>query len=217
MASLDVLRDYLMAACEMHGKAYTEALLTGWNGCTKSVSDKQLTDCWWNVCIHKFPTPSELLQAVAGINPTDDWDKIMAVATGRAATITISGFAAAALRSVGGIRAIANANDYDTRQLHQDWLAALQTAGSGLPAAEEEISLLPIAAKPKLDDHFYPFDITGEIRANALIKCLGDGRVTTKIAKAIVSGGGKSLGVPHPWPAAQRDRVLAHIEDSYSD
>jgi hypothetical protein len=215
MINEKALIKHLQAACEVHGKMYTESLLTGWAACTKSVSTKQFTEAFWSCATDRFPKPSDLLQAVAGINPTDDWEKIMAVATGRTEAITISGYAAASLRQIGGVRQVANANEITTRQLHQQWLTGLQTAGSGLPAADEEISLMPIRPKISIDDHFYPVDITGQIRATALIKTLVAGTVSPKVAKLIVSGS-KKIGLGDAvsnWPAAQRDRVLAIIAE----
>jgi hypothetical protein len=211
----ELLKEYLEMACEIHGKPFSETLLKGWLECTKSISEKQLKDCFWSCATDRFPKPSDLLQAVAGINPTDDWERIMAVATGRTETITISGYAAASLRQIGGVRTIANANEITTRQLHQQWLTGLQTAGSGLPAADEEISLMPIRPKTSLDDHFYPVDVTGQIRATALIKTLVAGTVSPKVAKMIVSDS-KKIGLGDAvsnWPAAQRDRVLAIIAE----
>jgi hypothetical protein len=211
----ELLKEYLEMACEIHGKPFSQTLLKGWLECTKSVNEKQLKDCFWSCATDRFPKPSDLLQAVAGINPTDDWEKIMAVATGRTEAITISGYAAASLRQIGGVRAIANANEITTRSLHQQWLTGLQTAGSGLPAADEEISLMPIRPKISIDDHFYPVDITGQIRATALIKTLVAGTVSPKVAKMIVSGS-KKIGLGDAvsnWPAAQRDRVLAIIAE----
>lgn len=215
MIDQETLEDYLKAACEVHGKLYTEALLTGWMACTKSVSEKQLEDAFWSCATTKFPKPSDLLQAVAGIAPADDWEKIMAVATGRTEATTISGYAATSLRQLGGVRAIANADEIGTRMLHKQFLEGIQTAGSGLPAADEEISLMPIRPKQTMDDHFYPVDVTGEIRANALIKTLQKGTVSPKVAKMIVSSS-KKIGLgeaANNWPAAQRDRVLAAIND----
>jgi hypothetical protein len=215
MANSKKLQEYLESACEIHNKPFTPALLKGWIECTSSISDKQLKDCFWSCATDRFPKPSDLLQAVAGISPTDDWEKIMAVATGRTEAITISGYAAASLRQIGGVRAIANANEITTRSLHQQWLTGLQTAGSGLPAADEEISLMPIRPKKSIDDHFYPVDITGQIRATALIKTLKAGTVSPKVAKMIVSGS-KKIGLGDAaiqWPAAQRDRVLAIIAE----
>jgi hypothetical protein len=215
MINPTILKSYLVAACEVHQKYYSEPLLTGWLACTKSVSEKQLEEVFWLVAADRFPKPSDLLQAVAGINPTDDWEKIMAVATGRNKTMTISGYAAASLRQIGGVRSLASANEITTRQLHQQLLAGLQTAGSGLPAADEEISLMPITPKITIEDHYYPLDITGQIRADALIKTLKSGKVSSKVALMIISDS-KKIGLGDAaisWPAAQRDRVLAAIAE----
>jgi hypothetical protein len=215
MIDKELLKDYLESACEVHGKPYSEALLKGWIGCTNSVSEKQFEEAFWSCATDRFPKPSDLLQAVAGINPTDDWEKIMAVATGRTETITISGYAAASLRQIGGVRSLANADEIGTRVLHKQFLEGIQTAGSGLPAAAEEISLMPIRPKTVVEDHLYPVDITGEIRATALIKTLHRGTVSPKTAKMIVSSS-KKIGLGDAvssWPAAQRDRVLAIIAE----
>jgi hypothetical protein len=211
MASIEKMRELLTAACEVHGKPYSEALLTGWVACTKSVSDRQLMDCWWNICTHKVPKPSDLLQAVAGISPSDDWDVIMMVATGRAEIGQISGFAANALRKVGGIIAIANADDLKTAKLKAQWLENMATAGSGLPMADEEISLNPQPSPSNVIDLYRP-DYTGEMRANALIKLLRSGQIKPALAKRLASDGDASIG--HGGiPTAQRDRVLSAIAE----
>ncbi len=211
MASVEVLRDLLQSTCEVHGKPFTEALLTGWVACTKSVSDKQIQGCWWEVCAHRFPKPSELLQAVAGISPDDDWEVIMMVATGRAEIGQVSGFAANALRKIGGIKAIANADEIQTGRLRAQWLEDMQTAGSGLPMADEVISLNP---RPKYDntpDEYKP-DVTGEFRANALINLLKRNEIKPELARKLATQGDKNVG-DGGIPAAQRDRVLAFIAD----
>lgn len=216
MINQEQLRDSLQAACQVHGKFYSEALLTGWSECTKSVSDKQFKDVFWQVATDKFPKPSDLLQAVAGINPTDDWEIIMAVATGRTQIATINGYAAAALKQIGGVRSLATANDITTRQLHQQWLTAVNPAGlASLPAGDEQISLHPTSLKPAVYGDYQP-DLTGEFRANALIKLLLKGTMKPEFAKRILSGSGKKLGLGEAessLPAAQRDRVLATIAE----
>jgi hypothetical protein len=211
MASLECLKSHLMAVCEVHGKPYSDALLTGWAGCTASVSDKQLMDCWWNICSDRVPKPSDLLQAVAGISPSDDWDVIMMVACGNAAEGQISGYAANALRRVGGVRKLAIANEIETRVLHKEFSAIMAEARptNGLPPAQEVISLAP-AVNSFIHDPQYKPDHTGEHRANALIKLLKDGTMKPDMARKL-AGDGAKLGQTQVGaiPSGQRDRVLA--------
>ncbi|MGL4622164.1 MAG: hypothetical protein ACRCZS_24410 [Chroococcidiopsis sp.] len=214
MLNPEQVKDDLIAACDVHGKTYTDALLNGWIKCTSSVSDRQFKDFFWGIAIDKFPKPSDLLQAIAGIVPEDDWEKIMAVATGRLEVVTISGYAAASLRQLGGVRSISNADEIATRIMHKQFLEGIQTAGSGLPAAEEQVSLVPIKQKQSVDDHFYPADSTGEIRANSLIRCLKAGTVSPRTARMHIAGSKSPLpDAVSTWLPAQRDRVLACIND----
>jgi hypothetical protein len=211
MASLDSLRNHLIAACEVHGRPYSEALLTGWAGCTASVSDKQLMDCWWNICTDRVPKPSDLLQAVAGISPADDWEVIMMVACGNAAEGQISGYAANTLRRIGGVRKLAISNEIETRSLHKEFAAIMAEAKppNGLPPANETISLAP-AANNFISDPQYKPDHTGEHRANALIKLLKNGTMRPDMARKL-AGDGVKLGQTQVGliPPGQRDRVLA--------
>lgn len=210
MAELETIKEHLQQACEVHGKPYSEALAIGWHKCTLSVSDRQFREAFWGCATHKVPKPSELLQAVAGISPTDDWDVVMLVATGRAEVGRISGFAANALRKIGGVKAIALADEAKTLKLHAAWLEGMATAGSGLPMAEEEISLNPQSCASNVVDMYRP-DYTGEYRANALISLLNKGEIKPKLARELVAG--KRLVPGGEIPAGQRDRVLAVVEE----
>jgi hypothetical protein len=211
MIDSKILTEYLSAACEIHGKPYSEALLKGWAGCTGSVSTMQFEEAFWSVAAERFPKPSDLLQAVAGISPSDDWEVIMMVACGNAAEGQISGYAASALRRIGGVRKLATANEIETRSLHKEFAAIMTEARptNGLPPAPEVISLAP-AANNFISDPQYKPDHTGEHRANALIKLLKVGGIKPDMARRL-AGHGTKLGQTQvaAIPQAQRDRVLA--------
>jgi hypothetical protein len=209
MADIETIRECLQSACDVHGKILSEAMVKGWWECTKSVTNQQFEDAFWGCATYRLPKPSELLQAVAGISPADDWDVIMLIATGRAELGRISGFAANALRKIGGIKTIAAADESSNEKLHRQWLEHMQTAGSGLPMAEEEISLNP-QPRGNVVEMYRP-DFTGEYRANALINLLRRGEIQPKLARELAAG--KRLVPGGEIPAGQRDRVLALIEE----
>lgn len=217
MINQRILTDYLQAACEIHGKSFSQNLVNGWAACTKSVSTEQFENVFWECASDRFPKPSQLLQAVAGIKPADDWEVIMMVATGRCEVGQISGFAAASLRQIGGAGAIASADEVGTRSLHKRWLEGLTTGGSGLPAAQEEISLSPRSHNSNVVDLYRP-DSLGEHRADALIELLRNGTIKPVLAKRLAIAGDARLGkASGGLPAAQRDRVLAAIGELASE
>jgi hypothetical protein len=227
MASRETLEDHLRAACEVHGKQFSDVLVTGWMGCTKSVSDTQLKECWWDICSDKVPKPSDLLNAVAGVNPHDEWGVIMGVAQGLYETGQINGFAAASLRRIGGVRAVSMASTEgkegwsELDRLKKEFLDGLQTGGSGLPPAPEIISLsgssttgqqLPggtyIDSTGAVCRNDY-CDATGKDRADSLCRLLLSGEIKPSTVRLILKG--KSGAPGGRLPAAQRDRVLAAI------
>lgn len=221
------LEKYLRDACAGHGKNYEDGMLRMWAGCTKSVTTQQFEETFWSCAANGVPKPTDLLQAVAGIKPYDDWEVIMGVAQGRYQSGQISGYASAALRRIGGVRSIAMAKtegkeDWtELDRLKRDFFAGLQTGGSGLPAAPEIISLSGAAASPgqQLDGGTYVdsngkvcrndyCDSTGSDRADSLVRLLQAGEISPKTAR-LLAGGGYSYVKTGKLPAAQRDRVLA--------
>jgi hypothetical protein len=223
MASLDCLKNHLIAACDVHGKPFSDALLTGWMGCTSSVSDQQLMDCWWSICSDKVPKPSDFLQAVAGVNPRDDWEGIMGVAQGRYESCEISGQAAIALQSIGGVRAVAMAKVEgaysELDRLKKEFFDNLQVGSGGLPPARETISLSgnpspSFQVETFIDSHGKTCrtdycDADGSDRADSLCRLLRSGEIKPSTVRLILRG--KSGAPGGRLPAAQRDRVLAAI------
>lgn len=221
MINRDVLREALEGACQIHRRVFSEALLECWQKCTESVSTKQFQEVFYTVCGGGFPKPSEFLQAVAGVNPTDDWEAIMEVAQGRSLSAEISGIGAIALCKIGGLRAIAQAKTEtgssgwsEIGRLKKDFVEKCEIGAPGsLLPSREVISLAPCNSPKASVDTFSP-DYTGESRANALIRLLESGNIKPALAIQLATSGHSAItGSGGGLPAAQRDRVLAAIQD----
>jgi hypothetical protein len=182
-----------------------------------------------------MPKPADLLQKIAGINPQGEWEVIMGVAQGRYESGQISGYAAASLRQIGGVRAVAMAKTEGRDGYTElDWLKkefaeGLQTSGSGLPAAPEIISLsgTTTTAQQQVSGGSYVdstgavcrndyCDASGKDRADSLIRLLKAGEIKVTTTKNMIGSrslSGKALERSGQIPAAQRDRVLAAIAE----
>jgi hypothetical protein len=223
MIDLIILEQHLRDACVGHGKIYEDGMLRMWIGCTASITTEQFQETFWGCAANGVPKPADLLKAVAGVNPRDDWEGIMGVAQGRYENCEISGQAAIALRSIGGIRAVAMAKTEGTYsesdRLKKEFFDNLQIGSGGLPPAREVISLSgsPRQTMPVdtfIDSHGKSCrtdycDASGKDRADSLCRLLRSGELKPKTVRLILSG--KSGAPGGRLPAAQRDRVLAAI------
>jgi hypothetical protein len=149
-----------------------------------------------------FPTPERIREVATGVTIDQDWYEIMAVASGSKSSAEISGIAGIALKSIGGIKTIAIADERNTDKLRSQFLKLLSipTDPKTLPPAKVTIK---VGTEERGSDPEYPIDWDFSVRTASLIRLLNKREIKTSTAIAMCSR----------FPAVKKAEVMAIVEE----
>ncbi len=148
-----------------------------------------------------FPTPERVREVATGQTVDRDWDEIVAVASGNKSSAEISGIAEITMKSIGGLKKIACANDKETLALKERFLKLLSVPPDpkALPPARVTIS---VGVEERGNDREYPIDWDFSVRTASLIRLLNKREIKTSTAIAMCSR----------FPECKKAEVMAVVE-----
>jgi hypothetical protein len=185
-----------------------EATTAGWADIFAGVASAEAIEIWQKLSTKRLPNPLEVKAAIAGVDPHHDWRQIIAVASGKLATATISIASAAALAEIGGIGQLRNADSREAEVLRRRYWQGLDPSlgadlaeialaeyQGGLPAAPSYPALPPGVGSAEMnfeqaleaikgwEERVYPTSM-GQMaqKATALARVLIAGKTTPQIA-----------------------------------
>jgi hypothetical protein len=184
--SNELISKRILESLIMDGKKADSAVANIWASLFDKCSYDAFDEIWTRLSATRFPTKVEILCALAGFDPHEDWLKITQIVSGEIEEHTIYGISAIALKKAGGLGRLRDLSRYDADQFRKNWWFNLDVGGTNaIMPANVAIRIRDNSRSAHDIEGHYPIDATGEVRARALMNCIDKGTAKPRIAAGL--------------------------------